>query len=399
MSRPLHIVQLANFYGPRSGGLRTAIDRLARGYCEHGHRVTTIVPGEQNSRTVDGARTTIGIRSPVAPLLGGSYRLTVDRTTVADHLAADPPDVIELSDKTTLAASVRRDPVRDTPVVMVSHERLDAVLARAVRTGVLGPAVDRYNVRLARRADSVVCASQYSAAEFERIGVTVDHVPLGVDLATFRPAPSTRGGPIRVIAAVRLSPEKQPQLLVDTSRRLVTERIDHVLVVYGDGPMRKRLEADAHGLPIRFEGFVTDRARLARAMAAADVGIAPGPLETFGLAALELLASGTPVVVPDHGALAEIADGRVAIAAQRTPDAFAAAICVLAAADRATISSDARALAERYDWDRTITSMLAVHLRVVGPAQVNARTCTPPRGWSRSGRDGSGRLRSSTGAA
>lgn len=405
MNRPLHIVQLANFYGPASGGLRTALDRLANGYCARGHRVTTIVPSDISHRSTIGERTTIGIASPTAPLLGGGYRLTVDRTAVAEHLASDPPDVIELSDKTTLAASLRRDPVRSTPVVMISHERLDAVISRAVRTSMFDPLVDRYNRQLARRADAIVCASRYAAAEFERIGVAVSDVPLGVDLTTFHPTPlapssQTRLAPLKLIAVVRLSPEKDPWLLVETSRRLIADGLDHELVVHGDGPLRARLARASTDLPIRFGGFVDDRRQLATDMATADVGIAPGPLETFGLAALELLASGTPVVVPSSGALAEIADGRVAVAADRSPEAFAAAIRGLAGGDRRALSHEARRLAERFSWDRAVSAMLDIHGRVADGSQtVSARTCSPPRESSRSAPGGSGPVRSSIGAA
>lgn len=404
MSRAFHIVQLANFYGPRSGGLRTAVDRLATGYCERGHRVTTIVPSEFDSCSVTGDRTTIGVASPVAPFLGGGYRLAIDRTAIAELLAADPPDVIELSDKTTLATTVRRDPVRATPVVMFSHERLDAVVARALRTTLLDGAIERYNRRLCRRVDAVACASRYSAAEFEQIGVEVAHVPLGVDLSNFRPDPRPRQPRLRIIAVVRLSPEKHPGLLVETSRQLVHDGVDHEMVIYGDGPLRERLHERSHGLPIRFGGFVEDREQLAREMAAADVGIAPGPLETFGLAALELLASGTPVVVPCEGALAEVADDRVAIAVERNPAAFSAAIRRLAEMDRWLLAGDCRAIAERFTWERTISAMLDLHRRAVetraGASEaVIARTCIPPREWSRSARADSGRPRPSTGAA
>ena len=36
------VVQVANFYGPRSGGLRTAVDRLGAEYCARGHEVFLI---------------------------------------------------------------------------------------------------------------------------------------------------------------------------------------------------------------------------------------------------------------------------------------------------------------------------------------------------------------------
>src|SRR2546421_170646 len=45
---------------------------------------------------------------------------------------------------------------------------------------------------------------------------------------------------------------------------------------------------------------------LAGLLAAADVVLAPGPVETFGLAALEALACGTPVVVSASSALPEV---------------------------------------------------------------------------------------------
>ena len=80
------------------------------------------------------------------------------------------------------------------------------------------------------------------------------------------------------------------------------------LVVAGDGPLRGRLERRAarEGLPVTFAGFLPDRADLAALLASADVAIAPGPAETFGLAGLEALACGTPVVVSAESALPEV---------------------------------------------------------------------------------------------
>ncbi|WP_262496069.1 glycosyltransferase family 4 protein [Nonomuraea sp. SYSU D8015] len=79
-----------------------------------------------------------------------------------------------------------------------------------------------------------------------------------------------------------------------------------VLAVAGDGPLRPKLMRLAGDLPVRFLGHIGDRDTLADLLATADVAIAPGPVETFGLAALEALASGTPVVVSRHSALPEV---------------------------------------------------------------------------------------------
>ena len=47
----MRVVQVANFYGPRSGGLRTAVDRLGAEYCAAGHEVFLIVPGPRAERS------------------------------------------------------------------------------------------------------------------------------------------------------------------------------------------------------------------------------------------------------------------------------------------------------------------------------------------------------------
>src|SRR6202007_3067999 len=47
----MRVVQVTNFDGPRSGGLRTAVDRLGAEYCATGHEVFLIVPGRNEERT------------------------------------------------------------------------------------------------------------------------------------------------------------------------------------------------------------------------------------------------------------------------------------------------------------------------------------------------------------
>src|SRR5581483_8309919 len=97
----------------------------------------------------------------------------------------------------------------------------------------------------------------------------------------------------------RLSPEKRPDRALAALAEVRARGHAAVLVMVGSGPRRPELRAQAEraGLPVRFEDHVADRGHIARLLATADLTIAAGPIETFGLAALESLASGTPVVV------------------------------------------------------------------------------------------------------
>lgn len=361
----MHIVQLANFHNPASGGLRTALDALARQYVARGHRCTLIAPGERDEWDVGSARSVVRVRAPRLPLQS-DYRVIVNRGAVRAAIDRLAPDVIELSDKTTLAGIAAEARQTGVPTVMISHERLGAVLDEMLWTaGIATPVAAAFNRRLARRADAIVCASRYAARDF--VGhADVHHVPLGVDLDRFHPADGRgRSTPPTLIAVVRLSAEKRPWILVDASRELVRRGVDHRLSILGDGPLRQRLRRSARGLPIRFEGHVRERRRLAMAMATADVAMAPGPLETFGLAVLEMLACGTPVVVPDSGALVELITSEVGVIARSDGVAYADGVELLLAGDREDQRRAARARAEAFTWEATASRMLSILSEVV----------------------------------
>jgi alpha-1,6-mannosyltransferase len=98
-------------------------------------------------------------------------------------------------------------------------------------------------------------------------------------------------------------------------------------------------------------GFERDRGRLAAAVASADALVHGCPHETFGLGVAEALATGLPVVVPDAGGAAEVADAACS-EVYATGDARACARAVTSilarvARGRAELSAAAVAAAAR----------------------------------------------------
>lgn len=361
----MHILRVANFVSPTSGGIKTALEAWGRHYREQGHRASLIIPGPGPEISEEAQGTVF--RVPATPIPGQGYSMMWDRHGLSRLMDAITPDSIEVSDRSTTRWMGRWARRRGIGSIMISHEHMTGIMVR--RTPVPDvPAVwaaDFINRRSAHDYDLIVTPSRFSAEEFERIGARVEVVPLGVDLDAFRPVRDPEvtwtpeaGRPIELVHCGRLSPEKRPQLSIDTVRELVRRGHDVQMTVFGHGPLREELMERARDLPVRFHTYISERVRLAEAMGRADVALAPGPLETFGLAALEVLACGVPTVCPDEGALQEVV-GEAGVIAPSTPAAFADGVEELLA--RRGMRQLARAQAETFHWDVSAARMLALH--------------------------------------
>jgi alpha-1,6-mannosyltransferase len=364
----VRIVRLANFVTGSSGGLRTALYQLGVGYLAAGHDPVLVVPGARHDERETAQGLVVTVPGPVVPGTGG-YRVLLNRPAIGRLLARLRPDRLEASDRLTLRWTGGWAGRRDIPAMMVSHESLDGLLRLLDRRIDLRAVADRLNARTAAGFDRVVCTTSWAAAEFDRLGVdNLIRVPLGVDLSHFRPERhdarlrAAHAGPneLLLVHCGRLSPEKRPERSLAALAELRRRGFAAVLVVVGDGPRRAALvtEARRRDLPATFLSFIADRDHLAGLLAAADVVIAPGPVETFGLAALEALASGTPVVVAAESALPEVV-GAAGIAAAGDGPAYADAILELL--DRPDRRLVARQQAERYPWAASVAGFLAAH--------------------------------------
>lgn len=374
----MRIVSVANFYGPRSGGLRTTMHALGKGYLEAGHDSVLVVPGEELARESTQHGWRISVPSRVVPGTGG-YRVITDVRRLQGLLEDVAPDRLEVSDRTTLRGLGEWARARGIPSVVWAHERVDGVVTSALPwaagAGVRAVA-DRLNRALADSFDWVVATTEFAAAEFVRVGApNLVRVPLGVDLRTF--SPSRRDVSLRrehvaddevlLVLCSRLSPEKRPEVAVDTLRVLLDQGIRARLVVAGTGPHEPVVRERAAGLPVTLLGFVSDRTMVARLLATADVVIAPGPIETFGLAALEALASGTPVVASTTSALPEVIGERAGATAAPHGSAMAVAVRGVLARPEHERRSAARARAEQFPWSSTVARMLALHEKTATP--------------------------------
>lgn len=364
----MRIAQVANFVSEQSGGMKTAISHLGSGYVEAGVERLLVVPGPCDAITTTENGDVVQVR---APKVGDTYRLIVEPWRVVEILQRFQPRSIEWSDKLTLmpvAWWARRNAIH---TVLLSHERLDDMFAmRAARGRTSVATATKASIAVLNRVvvrsfDTIVVTSRYAQAEFCRVaqvvGCPVVRVPLGVDLDVFRPYAHTPSDVLRLVHVGRLSREKSPHLAVATAAELHARGVRVRLDVFGQGPHRNELEELAGQADVRFQGHVASRTELARQISAADVALSACPGETFGLAVLEALACGTPVVTASRGGARELIGRRSGAWGEPNPASLADAVLTVAGRPVASSRAAARARAEQFTWSQTVAQMLAVH--------------------------------------
>ena len=183
-------------------------------------------------------------------------------------------------------------------------------------------ALARWDRRTAGRVDRYVANSQYVAGRIGRYYNRVAEVVYPpVDTAFFTPEPARPRTHYLIVSA--LVPYKRVEVAVEACSRL-----GRPLVVAGDGPDRRRLEARAAaaGGRVTFTGPQTGDA-IRDLYRSAHAVLLPGE-EDFGIVPVEAQACGTPVIALGRGgALETVADGVTGLhVAEPAPEAFAAAI-------------------------------------------------------------------------
>jgi glycosyltransferase involved in cell wall biosynthesis len=236
------------------------------------------------------------------------------------------------------------------------------------------------------QADAVIALSYALRAQALD---ALDQKPIGVisnaiEIAAFTPAdrngdrstdpPTHQGGgtsDVQVLTVARLIPRKGLEHLLHAMTFLKDEPVH--LTIQGGGPEGDRLQRLAVSLGIQdrisFAGF-RPRHLLPGVYQAADIFVLPSLSESCGLALLEAMACGLPVVITEVGGMVEhVQDGLNGfVVPPRDPAALAAALRRLihdAELRQAMGERNAQRIRERYTWDAVADAYLATYKRVI----------------------------------
>jgi len=219
-----------------------------------------------------------------------------------------------------------------------------------------------------RAADGVTAISHYlKTATIKTFPACtqIEVIPNFIDLAAFSPAQTccerstfAESDEILLAHLSNFRPVKRP---VDTVRVLaeVHKKRPARLMLIGDGPEMATVIAEAEALHVRDRiHFLGNQDDVQPLLASADVFLLPSEEESFGLAALEALACGTPAVTSNVGGLGELMkNGENGFMAPLGDTAAMAHHVLDLARDAETLErfrTGARESAKRFDADRIV---------------------------------------------
>ena len=179
----------------------------------------------------------------------------------------------------------------------------------------------RAGVRMyGRAADLIVCSSPLEMRDTQSAGLPTEKLtwiyhPVVDERVPMTPPqwPARGSSGLRVGYLGRLHPKKNVAMLIDAVGRL-DSRVSLVVAGRGDATLESELRLQADRLlpgRAQFVGWVSADDKLGF-LAGVDVLVMPSEYECFGVAAIEALAAGTPVIVSDRVGVADIVRGEQA---------------------------------------------------------------------------------------
>ena len=323
----MKVIDVAEFYAERGGGVKTYIHQKLRAGSALGHEVVIVAPGPEDKEEEKFGGRIVWVKGPPLPPDPRYYVLWNEKKVhaILDHEKAD---VVEGSSPWSGGWFVNRwkgDAAKalifhQDPVAVFAETFFDRFAGRRTINTAMAPFWG-YLRRLSARYDATVTSGQWLADKLEGQRIQNPHaVSFGIDKQRFNPAHASEETRRRLceecgvsenaklmLTVSRMHPEKRFGTIFKAFERASKEQ-EMGLVVFGDGPMRSWVHKRGNKIPgVHFAGYTSDPTELPRVYASCDAMLHGSAAETYGLVIAEAICSGLPVVVPDIGGAADLA--------------------------------------------------------------------------------------------
>lgn len=280
------------------------------------------------------------------------------------------PDVVHAHDWLVAHPAIAMAEFFDVPMISTIHAT-EAGRHSGWVTGPISRQVHASESWLAHESDALIACSTSMAREIAELfgpdlaEITV--IPNGIDFARWPFAPRhSHPGPPELLFVGRLEYEKGVHDAIAALPRVRRRHPGTTLTVAGDGTQQDWLAevARKHKVlkAVRFVGRA-DHTELLNLLHRTDAAVLPSRYEPFGIAALEAIAAGAPLVVTDVGGLGEAVTNGVTGLSCPPGDigALATAITAVlddpAAAQKRAVAARERLTAD-FDW-QTVAALTA----------------------------------------
>jgi glycosyltransferase involved in cell wall biosynthesis len=383
----MRILLLTSSYAPVLGGLQSTVSALANEWHKSGNVVNVVtqrhphqLPGFEEINDISVWRRIF--LSPEASqlykgrpdlFLAGLYYRPATSRWLARKIDEFQPDVINLhfpDSQIPFLQSLQKHISYRVVVSLHGHE----VLRWFDESGNLESGL-KDNARkldglkrLFQTADAVTACSQYLLDKASQIMPMVRQkgyiIQNGADRSRFDENIAYQHSRRYCFAFGRLTGTKGFDLLVRAFAEIAVRYPELDLILAGDGEQKDLLVRMTNDLGLNGRMIYFGRAapeHVVQLLNGCDFLIIPSRVETFGLAAVEGMAAGKPIVATRVGGLPEILDGTLNLLIEPTVEGLITGIDkLLLSKDRNLIGRQNKVLAEKFSWKSTGNKYLQI---------------------------------------
>jgi len=356
----MRIVDVNPFFYPYMGGIEHRMHDTCKLLAERGHDVTILtgrLPDTEEEEERDGYRI-IRLRSRLINIYNPPF---ISSKNVLGTLNGLDADIVNYNYR--WAPSYNKDLAKyEGKKVFTYHNMWGEGMGL---TGRISEIQDNRFRKCLNTFDHVICVSDFVRNDLIRRGISEDMTTTVPSCLNSFPDIAD-GEEDFILSLGRLVKTKGLDHLIEAMRE-----VDAKLIICGRGPESGRLEKliRKRGLESRIEmkGYVSEEEK-AHLMGSCKFFVMPSLFESFGLAAVELMSYGRPMICTDVNGLPDTVQGGGIIVPPKDPKALSDAMNGLLGDpdERMRLGKAARVQAEIFNWDDNISKIEEVYRNVIG---------------------------------
>lgn len=314
-------VDVNPFFFPYSGGIEHRMHDIARLLSDKGHDVTILTSQLKDTpleeKTEYGYRV-VRLKSRFIDVYNPPF---VSSKNVLETLESMDADVVNYNYR--WAPSYNKDLAKyDGPKVFTYHNMWGEGSGIQKKFSMMND--DHFGKKVLPTFDHVVCVSKFVQEDIISRGVPREKTSLVPPCLSHPPVPSTSPEGDYILSLGRMVATKGLKYLVEAMKN-----VDCKLIMCGKGPecdkLKKQISELGLETKIDMRGYVSDKDKEAL-MDKCKFFVMPSEFESFGLAAVELMSHGRPIVCSDADGLPDTVGDAGIVVPKKNADALSKAI-------------------------------------------------------------------------